>query len=419
MDIVSVGLIVNPIAGLGGPSGQKGSDAADIREIARRSGYSCTSPARARRAVAQLSAQLERTGRRLRLLTGPGALGEDAARGLCTTTVLAGDAAGSPATDVSANDGAANDGDTPASGGSGTSGTSSAGDTRRLARLMAEAGVDLILFAGGDGTARDVLDAVGGSVPVLGIPAGVKIYSAVFALTPTAAGSLAAAWLAAGSREVADRDVVDIDEDLLRAGLASPALYGTLSVPVDPSRLQARKAATPASDANAVAALARAFVRGMDPSSTYILGPGGTTQAIGAELGLPTTRLGVDVVRRDGLLAADADSHILEAMLDAGFDGSPAVVVLTPLGGQGFVVGRGNQQVTARMLSRLPLQIVATDGKLASLAGRPLWVDSGNDDVDARLSGYAKVFTGAGTHTVYPVRRVLEETPGNTTTKEY
>ncbi|MCU6481343.1 ATP-NAD kinase family protein [Arthrobacter sp. A2-55] len=413
MDIVSVGLIVNPIAGLGGPSGQKGSDAADIREIARRSGYSCTSPIRARRAVAQLSAQLERTGRRLRLFTGPGALGEDAARGLCTTTVLAGDAAGSPTTDVPANYGSTPDGDTPANG------TSSAGDTRRLARLMAEAGVDLILFAGGDGTARDVLDAVGGSVPVLGIPAGVKIYSAVFALTPTAAGSLAAAWLAEGSRDVADRDVVDIDEELLRAGLASPALYGTLSVPVDPSRLQARKAATPASDANAVAALARAFVRGMDPRSTYILGPGGTTQAIGAELGLATTRLGVDVVRRDGLLAADADSHTLEAMLDAGFDGSPAVVVLTPLGGQGFVVGRGNQQVTARMLSRLPLQIVATDGKLASLAGRPLWVDSGNDDVDARLSGYAKVFTGAGTHTVYPVRRVLEETSGNTTTKEY
>jgi predicted polyphosphate/ATP-dependent NAD kinase len=94
-------------------------------------------------------------------------------------------------------------------------------------------------------------------------------------------------------------------------------------------------------------------------------------------------------------------------------------VVLTPLGGQGFVVGRGNQQVTARMLSRLPLQIVATDSKLASLAGRPLWVDSGNDDVDSRLSGYAKVFTGAGTHTVYPVRRVLEETQGTTTSKEY
>jgi len=414
MDIVSVGLIVNPIAGLGGPSGQKGSDAADIREIARRSGYSCTSPTRARRAVAQLSAQLERTGRRLHLFTGQGALGEDAARGLCTTTVLAGDAAGSPTTD-----GAAADDGTPAGGTPASDVTSSAGDTRRLARLMAGAGVDLILFAGGDGTARDVLDAVGGSVPVLGIPAGVKIYSAVFALTPTAAGSLAAAWLSGSDRDVADRDVVDIDEDLLRAGLASPALYGTLSVPVDPSRLQARKAATPASDANAVAALARAFVRGMDPRSTYILGPGGTTQAIGAELGLATTRLGVDVVRRDGLLAADADSHSLEAMLDAGFDGSPAVVVLTPLGGQGFVVGRGNQQVTARMLSRLPLQIVATDGKLASLAGRPLWVDSGNDDVDARLSGYAKVFTGAGTHTVYPVRRVLEETPGNTTTKEY
>ncbi|WP_113719021.1 ATP-NAD kinase family protein [Arthrobacter dokdonensis] len=396
MDIVSVGLIVNPIAGLGGPSGHKGSDAADIREIARSSGYALTSPTRARRAIAQLTTLLEHTGRRLHLYTGPGMLGDDSTQGLCTKTVLG-----------------------LGTGGTAVGDTGNASDTRLLARLLVDVGVDVILFAGGDGTARDVLDAVGGTIPVLGIPTGVKIYSAVFALTPTAAGSLAAAWLAGDDRAVADREVVDIDEDLLRAGLASPALYGTLSVPVDPSRLQARKAATPASDANAVRALARAFVRGMDPDRTYILGPGGTTNAIGAELGLDTTRLGVDVVRDGALVVADADAHALDSMLNAGFNSSSATVVLTPLGGQGFVVGRGNQQVTARILSRVPLQIVATDGKLASLAGRPLWVDSGDDDVDARLSGYAKVFTGAGTHTVYPVRRVIEETKGTTTTKEY
>ncbi|WP_202813547.1 ATP-NAD kinase family protein [Arthrobacter sp. ERGS1:01] len=377
---------MNPIAGLGGPAGQKGSDAADIRAIADKAGYALTSPDRARRAVAQLAALLDRNGRGLRLLTGPGLLGEDAAEGLCPTTVLG------PAA--------------PAS---------SSADTRALASRLAEAGVDLILFAGGDGTARDILDSVGGAVPVLGIPAGVKIYSAVFALTPMAAGSSAAAWLSGTGRATARRDVVDIDEDLLRAGLASPTLHGTLNVPVDPSRLQARKAATPASDANSVAALARAFVRGMAPDRSYVLGPGGTTSAIGRELGLATTRLGVDVVRNGALLAADVDAQALEIALD----GKEATVVLTPLGGQGFVVGRGNQQITAKLLARLPLQIVATDGKLASLAGRPLWVDSGDDDVDAKLSGYAKVFTGAGTHTVYPVHRVFEETQGTTITKEY
>lgn len=396
MDVVSVGLIVNPIAGLGGPSGLKGSDAPNIRQIACGSGYAMTSPGRARRAVEQLAGLLDRSGRRLHLNTGPGMLGADAAQGICPTTVLDAGICGTGIRDMS-----------------------SANDTRRLARLLVNAGVDLILFAGGDGTARDVLDAVGGTIPVLGIPAGVKIYSAVFALTPTAAGSLAASWLTGAGRTVAERDVVDIDEELLRAGLASPALYGTLSVPVDPSRLQARKAATPSSDANAVSALARAFVRGMDMEHNYILGPGGTTNAIGAALGLATTRLGVDVVRNGVLVAADADAHVLESMLNADFNGEPATVVLTPLGGQGFVVGRGNQQVTARMLARLPLQIVATDGKLTSLDGRPLWVDSGDDDVDTRLSGYAKVFTGAGTHTVYPVRRVFEETQSTTTTKEY
>ncbi|MDQ6739106.1 MAG: hypothetical protein M3021_01700, partial [Actinomycetota bacterium] len=179
----------------------------------------------------------------------------------------------------------------------------------------------------------------------------------------------------------------------------------------------------PASDANAVASLARAFVRGMEPAHAYVLGPGGTTEAIGRELSLATTRLGVDVVRNGTLLASDVDAHALEAALPGGpeglLDGLPATIVLTPLGGQGFVVGRGNQQITPRLLSSLPLQIVATDSKLAALAGRPLWVDSGDDDVDARLSGYAKVFTGAGTHTVYPVCRVSEESQGTTTTKEY
>lgn len=386
MNSVSIGLIVNPVAGLGGPAGQKGSDAANIREIASQAGYPMTSPARARRAAKQLVSLLAHTGRELHIMTGHGLLGENAVKDLCRTTVL----------------------------GTGT-GITSSGDTRTLAALVVDAGVDLLVFAGGDGTARDVLDAVGGRIPVLGIPAGVKIYSAVFALTPVAAGSTAAAWLADSGRATAQRDVVDIDEDLLRAGLASPTLYGTLDVPVDPTRLQARKAATPASDANAVAALARAFVRGMEPEHSYILGPGGTTNAIGRELGLATTRLGVDVLRNGALLATDVDAHSLESVVD----GTAATVVLTPLGGQGFVVGRGNQQITARLLARHPLQIVATDGKLASLAGRPLWVDSGDDDVDARLSGYARVFTGAGTHTVYPVRRVSEETQGTTKTKEH
>ncbi|MCY0903324.1 ATP-NAD kinase family protein [Arthrobacter sp. H14-L1] len=402
MDVLRVGLIVNPVAGLGGPAGQKGSDAADIRVTARTAGYAMTSPVRAKRTIQQLVSLLGQAGRELRLYTGPGTLGGDIGKGLCPTTLLWPRTAGTDET--------------------------SAADTRRLAMLLKTERVDLILFAGGDGTARDVLDTVGGSIPVLGIPTGVKIYSAVFALTPTAAGTLAANWLLGRSdkgaeRMVAEREVVDMDEVLLRAGLASPALYGALNVPVDPSRLQARKAPTPASDANAVASLARAFVRGMEPDHAYVLGPGGTTAAIGRELGLATTRLGVDVVRDGTLLSSDVDAHALEAALRGGPEGLldrlKATIVLTPLGGQGFVVGRGNQQITPRLLSSLPLQIVATDAKLAALAGRPLWVDSGDDDVDARLSGYAKVFTGASTHTVYPVSRVSEESQGTTTTKEY
>ncbi|MDQ6739241.1 MAG: NAD(+)/NADH kinase, partial [Actinomycetota bacterium] len=210
MDVLRVGLIVNPVAGLGGPAGQKGSDAADIRVTARKAGYAMTSPVRAKRTIRQLVSLLGHAGRELRLYTGPGTLGGDIGTGLCPTTLLWPRTAGTDET--------------------------SAADTRRLAMLLKHERVDLILFAGGDGTARDVLDSVGASIPVLGIPTGVKIYSAVFALTPTAAGTLAANWLLGRSgkgaeRMVAEREVVDIDEVLLRAGLASPALYGALHVP--------------------------------------------------------------------------------------------------------------------------------------------------------------------------------------------
>ncbi len=63
-------------------------------------------------------------------------------------------------------------------------------DTRGACAALLEAGIDILLFTGGDGTARDVMDAVDEQVPVIGIPSGVKMHSGVFANTPHDAGIL-------------------------------------------------------------------------------------------------------------------------------------------------------------------------------------------------------------------------------------
>ncbi|WP_449371758.1 ATP-NAD kinase family protein [Arthrobacter psychrolactophilus] len=350
----------------------------NIRDLAHRAGVRTLAPQRARAAVERLLASVESQGPSVRILAGAGEMGSTALGSLIEHRTV-----------TSAAD---------------HQGASTADDTLSIATRMVEQGIDLLLFAGGDGTARDILDAVGSAVPVLGIPAGVKIYSAVFGITPTETGLLAAGWLSSSNRATVERDVVDIDEDAMRRGVAVPSLYGSLLVPADSRRLQPRKSASPASDANAVKSLGLAFAGGMDPHRLYVLGPGGTTAAIGAALGLQTTRLGVDVICNGMLVATDVDADRLEALVPT----EGATLVVTPLGSQGFIIGRGNQQIGHRVLARSQLQVVATPAKIISLGGRPLWVDSGDSEVNAALCGYTQVFTGAKAEVMYPVGTSLD-----------
>ncbi len=286
---VTIGLIVNPVAGLGGRLAQKGSDASNIRELAKRAGIDSLAPERAGQTVRRLLDGLESSRAAVRILAGAGEMGADALDAGIPHETVASDAV--------------------------HPGASSSEDTKSIARNMAHQGVDLLLFAGGDGTARDILDAVGTSIPVLGIPAGVKIYSGVFGLTPSETGALAAGWLANPNRCSDEREVVDIDEDELRQGLATPSLYGTLRVPSDSRRLQPRKSGSPASDVNAARSLGIAFAATMVPDRHYVLGPGSTTMAIGSALDLELTRLGVDVVCNGQLIAADVDADTLNALV--------------------------------------------------------------------------------------------------------
>lgn len=360
-----IGLIVNPVAGLGGSVGLKGTDGLVEEALAR--GAVPRSGERASLALAQID-----PGVQIACAAGP--MGADVVRALGREPALV---VGEP-----------------------PHAASSADDTRAAARRLADAGVELILFAGGDGTARDVCAAVGEDVPTLGIPAGVKIQSAAFAESPRRCGELAQAWLT-GRRRERQAEVVDLDDGGAREGRVGPRLYGTLRVPLGPGLVASAKSPSHDEDPSAVNGIA-ARIAAIARSGTVLLGPGTTVAAVGAELGLPTTLLGVDLVRRGELVVADGTERELLDAIDA--DG--ADVVVTPIGGQGFVLGRGNQQISPAVLAKAGigrLTVIATPAKLAVLGGRPLLVDTGDEETDRELRGWHRLVTGFDHETVYQV----------------
>lgn len=368
-----LGLIVNPLAGIGGPAGLKGSDGEDVQALALERGVR---PMSAERAAQTLAALKQNNGLEgLQVLVGPGDMGATSA----TLAKVEVEVVGTP---------------TPA--------RTSADDTKRVARKMKERGVDLLLFAGGDGTARDIFDAVGPDVPVLGIPSGVKIQSPVFALHPLIAARIAAGHLREKGRPLTHAEVIDLDESSLRDGEVTTCLYGYLLVPEATSGRQGRKSGTPASDTRAQHEIA-ARIADIADNHLFLIGPGSTTLVVKEALAGGGTLLGVDVIENGRLILADASEQDLLTVLPE----TGAHVIVSPIGGQGYVLGRGNQQISRLVLERIGygnLMVIATPGKLASLGGRPLLVDTGDTTLDVRLSGFVRVITGRYDEAIYPLR---------------
>ncbi|WP_406501835.1 NAD(+)/NADH kinase [Streptomyces sp. NBC_01590] len=374
-----IGLVVNPVAGLGGRVGLGGTDGPDRARVALSLGARPRAGARAAAALGELAARAggpARDGLLVVTAAGPLGAGSVAAAGLAARIVYT----------------------------AGAGRDTSAADTAAAVRAVVAEGVDLLLFAGGDGTARDVLGAVGGvPCPVLGVPTGVKMHSAVFAVSPRAAGEVAAAWLArAGGVRLRDAEVMDRDEDALREGRVTSRLFGGLSVPDVPVRVQQRKTGSTATSPGAVGGIA-AEVAERIGTGLLVLGPGSTTRAVAAALGADVSLTGVDALAlRPGhpprIVARDACEDTLLAL-------GPAWIALSPIGGQGFLLGRGNQQISPRVLraagGREHLLVLCTEAKLAALGGRPLLLDTGDDALDAELSGHLPVITGRRRTSLY------------------
>ena len=376
MESKRMGLIVNPIAGIGGRVGLKGSDGLEIQQRALALG---AEPLAQERAAAALNA-LRPLLADIKLLAPPDAMGEAIAR-CCGFNPLV-----------------ITDRNLPAE----FPGVTSAEDTRYFARLLRDAGVDLILFAGGDGTARDMFEAVGSHFPVLGIPAGVKIHSAVYGVSPRSAGDLAAEFLLGRRSRLREAEVLDLDEAAYRQGRMSTRLYGYLSVPYWRELLQNRKVSTPAGEAAQAQSIAADVIERMQPGLAYLLGPGTTTRAIAERLGLPKTLVGVDIVTRDKLLETDVGERRILEMLEQ----RPLGLIVTPIGGQGFLFGRGNQQLSPQVIRRVGREnilVICLASKIAALQGRPLLVDTGDPQADRLLAGYIEVVTGYHEKIIYKV----------------
>lgn len=382
-----VGLIINPVAGMGGSVGLKGTD--HVVEEAVRRGAVPRSENRAKTALLELLPEKER----ILICTGPGAMGGELTRKMGFQVKIFG------------------------SGGSGGMGfpdgltgdslaaaleCTSASDTISLAQKIAEEQAELLLFAGGDGTARDIYKAVGVEQLCVGIPAGVKIHSPVYAKNPGAAGKLAAMWMSGQLKRCEEKEVLDIDEDAYRSGHISTSLYGYLKVPAERTLTQNRKAPTPLSDEAAIESIAYEVTDHMEPDVVYLVGAGTTTRGVMEKLGLPNTLIGVDVIENGKVLENDAYGERILSHIR----GKRAKLILTVTGGQGFLFGRGNQQLTPaviRAVGKENLVILATRSKLAELRGNPLQVDTDDAELNKELCGYYKVITGYKEYTVCQV----------------
>lgn len=360
--MLRMGFIVNPLAGIGGRLGFKGSDGA-LAARALTLGAELVAPRRAREFAEALQPVVE-------ILTPPGKMGEESLRGTqhegryevvrCVSE---------------------------------RAWPTVAADTKRCARRMEAEGVDLIVFVGGDGTARDVLDSIDGRVPALGVPSGVKVFSAVFAVNPRSAARIVESF-ARGLRVTVEREVLDVDEDAYRRGELRVRLFGYMRVPESDLLVASGKEVyTGVSEEEDMEAIARYFRELVEECTLYILGPGRTIERIAEHLGVEKTLLGVDAVHNGVLLGRDLDERAILSLIDR--HKGKVKIVLSPIGGQGYILGRGNQQISPEVVRRVGkggIIVVATPSKLSRL--KVLRVDTGDYQVDEMLRGPIRVITG-------------------------
>ncbi|HML02215.1 MAG TPA: ATP-NAD kinase family protein [Candidatus Bathyarchaeia archaeon] len=362
---MKLGFLINPIAGMGGKVGLKGTD--NIAGNAIRMGAKPIAPARAREFLNRLKT-LE-FKEQLEIITCPASMGQEEV-----------EAAGFSAEVLRM----------------GLKSKTTADDTKNAVRLMAEKKADIVVFVGGDGTARDILDAllnVKIDVPVLGVPSGVKMYSGIFAVNPSDAAVVVEAF-AKKEAELTEFEIMDTNEAGIRRDQFNVRLYGFLSGPSLSMRIQGSKqiSAETLDEHENQLAIARFIVESMNSDGTYILGPGTTVKCVADLLGVEKTLLGVDLYKK-GKLVRDVNEAKLLNLIESWRN---TWIILSPIGRQGVLFGRGNQQISPEIIRHIGKERIivgATPSKLRGIESGVLRVDTGVGQVNDMLRGYMRVVT--------------------------
>lgn len=360
-----IGLIVNPIAGMGGSVGLKGTDG-EAYNKALELGAKPTTPQRIEDTLALVNRK------DLYFFVAPGKMGEDFIKKFDFKYEVV----------------------------SKINEETNADDTKRIIREMVEKGIDLLTFVGGDGTARDVCDVLGLSIPVVGIPSGVKMFSPVFALSTHAAAEL----INKESELLIEKEVLDIDEEAFRKGKLGAKLYGYLKVPKNLSYLQGKKepSSVSKSEKNSKEVIAQYIIEKIENNMLYILGPGTTLTSIADKIGVKKSLLGIDAIFNRQSVGEDLNE---KGLLDLIKKYDKIQIIVTPIGGNGFVFGRASKQFTPEVLKLIGAEnvvIVATEDKISRL--KCLRVDTGDNQIDNSLKGYVKVITGYKTETIIEIK---------------
>lgn len=355
--MLKLGFLVNPIAGMGGRVGLKGTDGK--ADEALRLGAKPISQEHADIMLAALQCILKKAPAEIEWLTCSGPMGAESLEraGFAFRTVFA---AGKK---------------------------TASNDTLAAAKIFMDEKADLILFCGGDGTARDICSVVKRNVPMLGIPSGVKMHSGVFGITPAKTAEVLAGFIS-GELKPAEAEIMDLDEDLYRKGEWTVRLFDSALTPFESTLVQTSKMmVTEASDADILAEISE-YIQELvhdEPETLFILGPGGTAEAIGKALGVEKTLLGIDAWIGGKQTGKDLNEQGLLKLLDIY---NKVKLILSPIGSQGFILGRGNLQLSPQVIRKIGRENIIVISTPAKLAATPvLRFDTGDAGLDTELAG--------------------------------